>query len=236
MTGDARRPAASTVRMLLVGHGRMGRLVESLAPEYGFQVSGVIGRENAGKPDDWPEADVAIDFSQADAVPVNVPRLADRGIDLVIGTTGWQAHEQAVREVAACTDIGVVAAPNFAFGVNLFVALVERAGGLLSARPEFGAWIHELHHAAKRDAPSGTALALRAAMERAGYAAPIDMASTRAGSIPGTHTLGFDAAAETITLTHTARDRTAFARGALEAARWVRGRKGWFTMKEVLGL
>jgi 4-hydroxy-tetrahydrodipicolinate reductase len=95
--------------------------------------------------------------------------------------------------------------------------------------------VHELHHAAKKDAPSGTALQLRAAMEQTGYDRPIDMSSTRAGSIPGTHTVGFDGPSDTITLTHTVRDRAVFARGALEAARWLRGRKGWFTMRDMLG-
>jgi len=132
--------------------------------------------------------------------------------------------------------IGVVAAPNFALGVNLFVALAERAAELFAAQPAFGAWIHEAHHAAKRDAPSGTALLLESAIKGRAYGRPIDVSSTRAGAIPGTHTIGFDAAGETITLTHTARDRSGFARGALEAARWVHGRRGWFTMKDVLGI
>ena len=120
--------------------------------------------------------------------------------------------------------------------MNLFVALAARASELLADRPEFGAWIHELHHGAKRDAPSGTAIALGEAMRQVGYGLPIDVASTRVGSIPGTHTVGFDSPAETITLTHTARDRTGFARGALAAARWVNGRRGWFSMRDVLGL
>lgn len=225
----------SGARLLLVGHGRMGRLVESVAPEYGMTVCGVIGRDNADRPQDWPEADVAIDFSNASAVVANAQRLAERGTDLVIGTTGWQDQEQALRRELAARPIGVVAAPNFAFGVNLFILLAERAAELMAGRPEFGAWIHELHHKAKRDAPSGTALAIRDTMQRSGYHAAIDVASSRVGAIPGTHTVGFDSAAETITLTHTARDRTAFARGALEAARWVRGRRGWFTMRDVIG-
>jgi 4-hydroxy-tetrahydrodipicolinate reductase len=120
--------------------------------------------------------------------------------------------------------------------VNIFLAVAGRLGSLMSAQPAFGAWIHELHHAAKRDAPSGTALALEAGIRAAGYAAALPIASTRAGTIPGTHTLGFDAASETITFTHQARDRAAFARGALVAARWVIGRRGWFTMADVLGL
>jgi 4-hydroxy-tetrahydrodipicolinate reductase len=130
----------------------------------------------------------------------------------------------------------VVSAPNFALGVNLFVAVAARAAELFANRPEFGAWIHELHHKAKTDAPSGTAMGLRNAMTAAGYTSPIDVASSRAGSIPGTHTVGFDGPGDTITLTHTARDRSGFATGALEAARWVNGRRGWFSMRDVLGL
>lgn len=212
----------------------MGRLVERLAPEYGFEVAGAIALDNAATP--WPDAEVAIDFSAADAVPATVEKLAPRGTPLVIGTTGWQSREREIRESAARHGIGVVAAPNFAIGVNLFLALIERAGAVMSSQPAFGAWIHELHHATKKDAPSGTALAMERALRQAGYAADVPIASTRAGAIPGTHTLGFDAASETITITHSARDRAAFARGALEAARWIQGRQGWFTMKDVLGL
>jgi 4-hydroxy-tetrahydrodipicolinate reductase len=120
--------------------------------------------------------------------------------------------------------------------VNLFVALAERAAELFGPHAAFGAWIHEAHHATKSDAPSGTALLLASALKGRAYNRPIDVSSTRAGSIPGTHTIGFDAPGETITLTHAARDRSGFARGALEAARWVHGRKGWFTMKDVLGI
>jgi 4-hydroxy-tetrahydrodipicolinate reductase len=225
-----------SIALLLVGHGRMGRLVEALAPEYGMHVAGIIRGGNASKPASWPAADVAIDFSIGEAVPATLGHLAARGTDLVIGTTGWQQAEPELRAEALRRGIGVVAAPNFSIGVNLFLALVERAGDLMKSSTAFGAYLHEMHHAAKRDAPSGTALAIEAALKRSGYDRPVDISSTRAGSIPGTHTLGFDAPAETITLTHTARDRTAFARGALEAARWVRGRRGWFTMKDVLGV
>jgi 4-hydroxy-tetrahydrodipicolinate reductase len=214
----------------------MGKLVATLCPEYGSEVAGTVDIAEAAAPDTWPQADVAIDFSIADAVPGNARRLAERHVNIVIGTTGWGARESEVRKVAEQAGIGVVAAPNFALGVNLFVALAERAAELFGPRAAFGAWIHEAHHAAKRDAPSGTALLLEGAMKERAFNRPIDVSSTRAGSIPGTHTIGFDAAGETITLTHTARDRSGFARGALEAARWVHGRKGWFTMKDVLGI
>lgn len=224
------------MKALIIGYGRMGKLVASLCPEYGLDVAGTVDIAESGAPERWPAADVAIDFSVADAVSKNVRQLADRRVNVVIGTTGWGAQEAEVRRIVQDAGIGVVAAPNFALGVNLFVALAERAAELFGPQATFGAWIHEAHHATKRDAPSGTALLLESALKGRAYSRPIDVSSTRAGSIPGTHTVGFDGAGETITLTHTARDRSGFARGALEAARWVHGRKGWFTMKDVLGI
>jgi 4-hydroxy-tetrahydrodipicolinate reductase len=157
-------------------------------------------------------------------------------MSVVIGTTGWQKDEAAIRQAVAGTEAGIVAAPNFSAGVVLFEAIVARAAALVGGQRDFGAWLYEAHHSTKKDAPSGTALSLKKAMEQAGFPRPIDVSSTRAGYIPGTHTIGFDGPAETITLTHTARDRSAFARGALVAAAWVRGKRGWFTMHDVLGL
>lgn len=236
MTAPPLRP-----RLLLVGYGRMGRLVDALSPSYGFDVTGRLDDTNnvggagiaalSGRP-----AEVAIDFSIADAVVENLPRLAALGLNVVIGTTGWQAHEDRLRAIAADAGIGVVAAPNFSVGVALFQALVQSSAVLFEGRPDYGAWIHELHHAAKRDAPSGTALALRATMVHAGYTRAIDTASSRAGHVPGTHTVGFDGPSETVTLTHAVRDRSTFAHGALTSARWLRGRRGWFGMRDVLGL
>ena len=225
------------MRLLLVGHGRMGKLVEDLAPEYGAAVAGVVTARDAElalRDGDFGPVDVAIDFTLADAVPRNLPLLAARGVNVVIGTTGWGVHEGELREVAANSGIGVLAAPNFSIGMNLFQLAVEDAARRFAPHDSFGAWVHELHHAAKKDAPSGTALQLKTGMERAGYPRPIDIASTRAGSIPGIHTVGFDGPADTVTLTHTVRDRAVFARGALEAARWLKGRQGWFTMRDVL--
>jgi 4-hydroxy-tetrahydrodipicolinate reductase len=224
------------MRLLLLGYGRMGKIVDELSAEYGMQVVGRVDPLHGEALDTWPEADVAIDFSIASAVPDNVRRLAAQGVSVVIGTTGWGDREAEVRRDAESGGIGVVAAANFALGVNLFLALTERVAELMAPHGAFGAWIHEAHHAAKRDAPSGTALSIEAALRNRGYDRPVDVSSTRAGFIPGTHTVGFDAAAETITLTHTARDRSGFARGALQAADWVKGRQGWFSMRDVLGI
>jgi 4-hydroxy-tetrahydrodipicolinate reductase len=229
------------MRILLVGHGKMGQLVGTLAPQYECEVAGVIdpmSPRHGGGPDaaGWAGVDVAIDFSTPDSVIANAQALAKRGISLVIGTTGWSQHEAALRATVADTGVGVVVAPNFSTGVVLFEALVAQAAKLFAPQTEFAAFIHEAHHSAKKDAPSGTALALKRTMEQAGFPRPIDVSATRAGFIPGTHTVGFDGPAETITLIHAARDRTAFARGALAAARWVHGKHGWFTMRDVLAI
>ena len=209
----------------------MGRLVEQLAPEHGCEIA---GRIDVGSGDWSAPADVAVDFSTAEALRDNFRRYADRGLPVVIGTTGWSAHEAELRRHAEAAHLGVVASANFSIGVNLFQLMVAEAARLMQAHEQYGAWIHEAHHATKRDAPSGTALVLRDIMVGASYKRPIDMSSTRAGAIPGIHTVGFDGASDTIELTHTARDRRGFAAGALLAARWLEGRRGWFTMQDVL--
>jgi 4-hydroxy-tetrahydrodipicolinate reductase len=225
------------MRVLLLGHGRMGRLVESLAPEYGATVAGVVDEHSGPRAiadGAFGKVDVAIDFTLADAVPNNLPQLAERKINVVIGTTGWQSHEAAMRAVADRAGIGVLAASNFSLGMNVFALAVEEASRHFARHQEFGAWIHELHHAMKKDAPSGTALTLKSGMERAGYNRPIDVSSSRAGSIPGTHTVGFDGPSETIELTHIVRDRAVFARGALTGAKWLVGKRGWFSIRDML--
>jgi 4-hydroxy-tetrahydrodipicolinate reductase len=219
------------MKLLIVGYGKMGRLVEQLAAERGHDVAGHIDVDAS----DWSvPADVAVDFSTAEALKGNFTRYVERGLPVVIGTTGWADRAGAYRADAERAGIGVVASANFSIGVNLFEVVVAEAARLMEMHAEYGAWIYEAHHAAKRDAPSGTALLLKDAMTRAGYSRPIDVSSTRAGAIPGIHTIGFDAASDTIELTHTARDRRGFAAGAIAAAEFVRDRRGWFTMADVL--
>jgi 4-hydroxy-tetrahydrodipicolinate reductase len=225
------------MRILLLGHGRMGTLVESLAPSYGGTIAGVIDEhtgEGAIANGDFGAVDVAIDFTLADAVPKNLPQLAARKINVVIGTTGWQAQEAKMRTIAEDAGIGVLAASNFSLGMNIFQLAVEEASRHFAQHAEFGAWIHESHHIMKKDAPSGTAVTIKSGMERAGYQRPIDVSSTRVGSVPGTHTVGFDGPSETIELTHTVRDRAVFARGALTAAKWLVGKQGWFSIRDLL--
>jgi 4-hydroxy-tetrahydrodipicolinate reductase len=218
------------MRLLIVGYGKMGQLVDQLASDQGIEV---VGRVDDGR-DEWAPADAAIDFSTADALLANFPRFIQLQVPLVIGTTGWNQHADRLRAEAASAGLGVVAAANFSIGVNVFQLVAAEAARLMREQEQYGAWIHEAHHATKRDAPSGTAILLRDALVDAGFNRPIDMSSTRAGTIPGTHTIGFDSASDTIELTHTARDRRGFATGALLAARWLQGRQGWFSMLDVL--
>ncbi len=218
------------MRLLIVGYGKMGRMVEQLAVEQGIDVAGRVDHDRP----EWTDADVAVDFSTADALAENFSQYTRRRLPVVVGTTGWSEHLARLRADAEQAGLGVVASANFSIGVNIFELVVAEAARLMQHQAQYGAWIHEAHHAAKRDAPSGTALLLRDAMIAAGFSRGIDVSSTRAGTIPGVHTVGFDAASDTIELTHTARDRRGFAAGAVLAARWIQGRRGWYSMQDVL--
>jgi len=223
--------------LAIVGYGKMGRMIEQFAPEFGFSVA--LKRDpflwpSPLRAEDFRGIDVAIDFTVPDAVRQNVEAIASFGVNLVIGTTGWLDHIDAVKQAVERHGTGLVWSPNFSIGVNAFFRLVAEAARLLAAQPEYGAWAWEIHHAAKKDAPSGTLLKLVDEMKKAGYTRAIDMSSNRAGTVPGTHEIGFDSAADTITLRHAARSREGFARGALKAAQWVIGKQGFFEFGEIV--
>jgi len=224
----------------IVGYGKMGRLVEQLAPSFGFEVYARInGAENpagAGlSRESLAGAEVAIDFSTPQAAPENIVRLASLGVNVVSGTTGWYDALPAVRESVLAAGTALVWGPNFSIGVNLFLQTVGHAASLLSRYPDYEAWGWEIHHAAKRDAPSGTLKKLAEVVRASGYEREVNLASNRAGTIPGTHEIGFDSGSDTITLRHTAHNRDGFARGALQAARWIDGKKGVYEFRQILG-
>jgi 4-hydroxy-tetrahydrodipicolinate reductase len=219
-------------KLAIVGYGKMGRLVEQFAPEYGFTVSLKLDEFNNANGEgitagNFSGVDVAVDFSIPGAVAPNVEAIAPFGVNMVIGTTGWQEHADAVRAAVERHNVGLVWSPNFSIGVNAFVRIVAEAARILAEEQGYGAWAWEIHHDTKKDAPSGTLLKLVDGMKRAGYPRAIDVGSNRAGRHPGTHEVGFDSAADTITLRHTARSREGFARGALKAAQWIVGKKGF---------
>jgi 4-hydroxy-tetrahydrodipicolinate reductase len=225
--------------LAIVGYGKMGRLVAQLAPEYGFEVRAKFsGRDNSRGEGLTREslrgANVAVEFTTPDAAPENICRLAALGINTVVGTTGWFGQLPAVREAVTRGGAGLVWAPNFSVGVNLFLRAVAHTAALFAKQQEYDAWGWEIHHAAKKDAPSGTLKKLAEEIRAAGYERALTLTANRTGAHPGTHEIGFDSAADTITLRHTARSREGFARGALRAARWVAGKKGVFEFREIL--
>jgi len=228
-----------TRRIAIVGYGKMGRLIEQLAPEYGFETALKLDEFNNSSfegltAENFRGIDVAIDFSIPSAVAANAGRIAALGVNLVIGTTGWGEHLDQVRAAIESRGTGAVWSPNYSVGINAFFRLVAEAAHLLAVEPQYGSWAWEIHHSAKKDAPSGTLLKLVEEMRKAGYTRAIDVASNRAGTVPGTHEIGFDSAADTITLRHTARSREGFARGALKAAQWVVGKRGFHEFGEIV--
>ena len=226
-------------RIAIVGYGKMGRLIELLAPEYDCEValrldefnnanySGMTGENLSG-------VEVAIEFSTPEVTVGNMERLAAHGVNTVVGTTGWTQHLPHIREVVEQHHTGLVWSPNYSIGVNVFRRAVAEAARLFANEKEYGAWGWEIHHSTKKDAPSGTLLKLIDEMKKAGWERPIDVSSNRAGAHPGTHEIGFDCGADTLTLRHTARNREGFARGALKAAQWIRGRRGVYEFSEIL--
>ncbi len=230
---------ADTKKLALVGYGKMGRLIEQLAPEHRFEVALRLDEEENPNgrgidPEAFAGIDVAIEFSTPKAAPENLKRLARSKVQSVSGTTGWSDRLKEVSEAVDEAGTGLVWSPNFSVGVAVFRKLAGLAAELLANEEAYGAWAWEIHHDAKKDAPSGTLLHLIRTMEESGYARKIDISSNRAGKHPGTHEIGFDSSADTITLRHSARSREGFAQGALKAARWILDRKGVYTFDDVL--
>ncbi|MBA3889120.1 MAG: 4-hydroxy-tetrahydrodipicolinate reductase [Gemmatimonadaceae bacterium] len=224
------------VKLAIVGMGRMGRAIDALAADRGFEVVARIDAHDAGGGIDATQLDgaqVAIEFTVPSATPSNIRALAAARCPVVVGTTGWHAELEGVSHDVTQAGSAMLWAPNFSIGVNIFDRVVAEASRMLAHVAGFDAHLVETHHTAKNDAPSGTAIMLaKTAAEALGREIPVT--SVRTGSVPGTHEVVFDAPFETIRLEHVARDRRVFAEGALLAARWLTGRKGIFQMKDVL--
>lgn len=224
---------SANLKLAIVGYGKMGRMVEQFAPDYGFTVHAKIDAKDPLA--NAQGADVAIEFSTPEAAVSNLEGLAALGVPAVTGTTGWLKDLDRVKAAVDKNNTALIWSANFSIGVNVLLRLVHEASRLLAAEPGYEAWAWEIHHSAKKDAPSGTLLALVREMQAAGYTRNIDQASNRAGKIAGTHEIGFDCAEDTITLRHTARTREGFARGALRAAQMIQGKKGVHEFKDLLG-
>ena len=229
------------INLALLGYGKMGKTIAQLAPQRGFEVSLVmdidVNAQSRGiTREKFKGVDVCIDFTTPDAVVENVHRVAALGVNLVVGTTGWLKHQAEIRKVVEQAGVGMVYAANFSIGVNLFYRLARAAAEIFAPFPIYDPFLIESHHKMKKDAPSGTALEIQRQIQPYLVDRDIPVTSVRAGYIPGVHELGFDSEADTIVLRHTARGRQGFAEGALYAARWVVGKKGLYSIADVLEL
>jgi 4-hydroxy-tetrahydrodipicolinate reductase len=238
------------VKLALVGYGRMGREVERLAVESGHEIVARLGRGDRAGRGSLGDAQVAIEFSRPEAAADNLEAIAEAGVDAVCGTTGWSDDLARVTAGVEGAGTGLVYAPNFSLGVALFRRIVREAAALVDALPEYDLHLHETHHRHKVDHPSGTARALaddivRAVRRKDAWSevlpasAPVDprtlgVSVARVGEVPGTHALAIEGPDDDLELRHRARSRGGFARGALEAAAWIHGRRGVFTLDAFL--
>jgi 4-hydroxy-tetrahydrodipicolinate reductase len=227
------------MRLTIVGNGKMGRAVAELAEERGHIVHAIIGSsENAQgaalSSERLTGTDVAIEFTRPDAVVPNLERLIEAGIPTVTGTTGWSQELPRITRLVAAHRGALLHTSNFSIGVHLFLRAARDLAARFAGRPEFDAYILEEHHAAKRDAPSGTASVLRTRLGEADAAREFPITSVRAGAIPGTHIVTYDGAYETVALSHVARSRRGFAAGALAAAEWLPGHPGVHELETML--
>jgi 4-hydroxy-tetrahydrodipicolinate reductase len=222
------------MKIAIIGYGKMGRIIERLAAEKGDEIVLKIDESNAENlAEQLKSADAAIDFSNASAVKRNVEACLSAKVPLVEGTTGWNEQRREIRKLIERENGAFVFGANFSVGVNLFYRIVDFASALFAKFDDYEAFIEEQHHSLKKDAPSGTALKLKEIAAKH-ITKDFSIAATRAGNIPGTHRVGFDGTADQILLEHFARSREGFASGALLAAHWIVGRKGFYEFTDVM--
>ncbi len=226
------------MKIAIIGYGAMGKLIETLAKNKGHEIVEIIDEESAelsvkDLAEKLKSADVAIDFSVAEAVKKNVEACCLADISLVEGATGWNSELESIKEFVGENNGSFVFGANFSIGVNLFYRVVDYASELFAKFEDYETFIEEQHHSRKVDAPSGTALKLQDIVAEH-IKKDFSVSATRAGNIPGTHRVGFDGNADQILLEHFARSREGFASGAILAAEWVAGKKGFWEFTEVM--
>ncbi len=238
------------MKIALIGYGKMGKAIEAIAIERGHEVVLKVGIENLEDftPGNVKLADVAIEFTGPESAFENIKRLMDAGVPVVSGSTGWLQHYDEAVEKCSQAGTGFLYASNFSLGVNLFFALNKYLATLMAGFPEYQASMTEIHHTAKLDAPSGTAITLAEQMvsilpgkkgwtkEAKDSGDSIHIESKRIDPAPGTHTIRYSSAIDTITIEHEAHSRQGFAFGAVLAAEFLSGKKGVYTMNDVLRL
>lgn len=233
----------------IVGYGSMGKIIEQLANEKGVIVSGIFDINNHFSSESNTGFDVAIEFSVPDAVESNIRFLAERGINIVLGTTGWYDKMDLIREIVSSNGTGLVWGSNFSVGMQMFYKIIDKASMLVNQQTDYDIMVHEMHHHRKKDSPGGSAKQIadiilnnmdrkKKILAETSHAEieqdMLHVSSTRGGEIAGLHSVYIDSAADTIELTHRAKNRTGFASGALLAASWINGKKGFWEFSEIL--
>ena len=243
------------MKIAIIGYGKMGKEIEKTARARGIEINSIIDPDDDGathreiSESSMEDVDVCIDFSNPNAVIKNIRDAARCGKNIVVGTTGWHSNIDEAKSIVEKSGIGLIYTSNFSIGVNVFFRIVENALKMMDRIDAYDVFGYELHHNKKLDSPSGTAKTLAETIvknmkrkDRIVYGIvdrkiepdELHFASVRSGSIPGTHVVGFDSSADTIELKHTARNREGFALGAVMAAEWIKGRKGFFEIKDMM--
>jgi len=238
------------MKIALIGYGKMGKTIEEIALANGDEVVLRISIENTEMftTDHIKQADVAIEFSSPESAVENIKKCFDAGVPVVCGTTGWLKQYDEIKEYCNAKQSAFLYASNFSVGVNLFFALNKYLADLMSAYSEYDVCMEEVHHTQKKDAPSGTAITLaEQVLERikakknwvnheTDNASALPIISKREGNVPGIHTVKYDSPTDFIEITHSAYNRKGFANGALLAAKFIVGKKGIFSMQDVMGI
>lgn len=232
------------MKIALLGYGKMGRTIERIAIERGHEI--VLRKGSSAGYDQLESADVAIEFSVPSSAVVNITTCLNAGIPVVCGTTGWLEDYDAMVSLCRETNGAFIYGSNFSLGVNLFFALNEKLAKMMRSFPEYRVSLEEIHHTQKLDAPSGTAITLaKSIIEQSDYSSwslgqgrsdELPIEAKRIENVPGTHSVVYDSAIDSIEIKHTAHSRDGFALGAVLAAEWLKGRSGVFSMRDVLNL
>ncbi len=226
------------MKIALIGYGAMSKIIETIAADKNHEIAVIIDESAANLSaeelaEKLKSVDAAIDFSVAEAVKRNVEACLIADVPLVEGTTGWNVQKDSIKNLVEKYNGAFVFGANFSIGVNLFYRITDFAAELFAKFDDYEAFIEEQHHSRKKDAPSGTALKLKEIVAEH-ITKDFSVSSTRAGHIPGTHRVGFDGAADQINLEHLARSREGFASGAILAAEWILGKRGFWEFTEVI--
>ncbi len=236
----------------LIGYGKMGKAIEMIALERGHSISWKVTSDNPLDEQDFSAADAVIEFTRPEAVVAHIKKSLSENTPIVVGTTGWNAQLKEISDLCAAYEGALLHASNFSVGVNIFFQLNEKLARLMSRQSDYVASIEEIHHTEKLDSPSGTAITLANSLleNNENYLswvcgeneAPhvnnnqLGVTAYRLPNVPGTHSVEYRSEIDSIKIVHEAFNRKGFALGAVLAAEWLAGRKGVFTMKDVLGI